>query len=81
MYNLEVKSLSELKNVAMGLDLLFSRVTDQLSNLNPHADKATELSKFFRERQTEIADQLHVINDKIKFLSTPKSKAIHVSNN
>ena len=63
---MEIKNKSQLVNIAHALDLLFARVTDQLASIHPLTEKGSELKIYFREKQTEISQQIKEVNQLIQ---------------
>jgi len=63
---MEIKNKSQLVNIAHALDLLFARVNDQLASIHPLTEKGSELKIYFREKQTEIFEQIKQVKQLIQ---------------
>ncbi len=65
--NKKIASISlnviQLRNLAQGLNMLHSKIMDNLNAINITTEKGTELKKYFVEKQKEVAEQIQEVNE------------------
>lgn len=59
---LEIKTKSELLNIAFGLELAYKRYSDQLASIHLLMDNQESMRKYYMEKQQEVLKQIERTN-------------------
>jgi hypothetical protein len=57
---------AEAMNIKNGLDLLESKMLDQINKVPPLADNADQMRKYFKDKRVEINNQVKLFNSLLK---------------